>query len=168
MAANKNFQNETEKAKRLNSMWVCSKCGKTVHIGRKFCNCHNFLSGSEVLMSENSPEIDICNFETDRLTCADCPEICTWCASFGVIHTNERGFGGRDCRHRNNDARCFCCQAQVEIGLGINEINFGDFVSRDAENTGKKSLMKELADVIQARMEKPVLARINGKREKAG
>lgn len=159
-----------EEAKKLNSVWICSKCGKTVHIGRRFCVCHNFLSGSKVLMSENSPEIDNCNFETDRVTCNDCPEICDWCASFGKIKTNELGFGGLDCRYRKQDARCFCCQAQVKLGLRIcNEIDLNDFIALAAKKEpGKEGVMGSLSDFIQTETEKPVWARINQKREQAG
>jgi hypothetical protein len=151
-------------AKQLYTVSVCPNCGKTVHKSRMYCDCHANLNQAKVRITEEPPEIDRCNFETAGLTCADCPETCDWCASYGVDHANSEGFGGIGCRHRKNDARCHCCQAQAEISTKLGQFNLGELL-RKATNVKH---FYEVGDVIAAEMKAPILARINQAVEKAG
>jgi hypothetical protein len=162
MATNKTFQEEEKKkeAVKPHTVWVCPGCGKTVHADRQYCGCHTDLSGARARLSKTPAEIDRRNFETSRVSCDDCPEYCAWCASFGDLTTNKRGFGGEGCQHNNGRARCYCCQGQVKLGLRIGEGR----ISAIMGNITAKNL-RTMAEVIQEEMEKPVLARIRHDRE---
>jgi hypothetical protein len=167
MGANRNFQDESPEAsnaKQSYTVSVCPNCGKTVHTSRMYCNCHANLRQAKVRITEEPPEIDRCNFEAVGLTCADCPETCDWCASFGVDHENSQGFGGIDCLYRKNNARCHCCQEQVKFAVELGQINFGELF-RNA--TGGNYFYKS-GDYIAAKIKEPILARINQAQEKAG
>jgi hypothetical protein len=153
-------ENGEKKAVTLHTVWVCPGCGKTVHAGRRYCDCHADLASARARLTEKPPESGPLNFETSRISCDDCPENCAWCAGFGDLVTNKRGFGGKDCRHNNGAARCYCCQAQVKIGLIINEKSIFEIMGTITTET-----LKTMADVIQDEMEKPVLARIRHRRE---
>jgi hypothetical protein len=141
---------------------VCPNCGKTVHVRRKYCACHTLLTSAPVKMSEDPPEVKACNFETRSLTCDDCPEFCKWCAGFGALKPNRQGFGGYECLHKEEWARCYCCQAQVKIVLKIVDTDFSGFIIKTESN-----VFYELADFVSSRIEKPVSARINRERDKA-
>jgi hypothetical protein len=151
-------------AKKLYSVWVCPKCGKTAHIDRSYCDCHAGLTHAKVRITEDPPDVDRCNFESNGLTCADCPETCKWCASFGVGITNSEGFGGRDCLYYSpSSVRCCCCQAQVKLAVEIGKIHFGELMGKmNAENFYK------MANFIGEQMKAPVLARINAQELRAG
>jgi hypothetical protein len=168
MATNKNFQDEEAggEAKKQYTYWVCPQCGKTADMRRHYCSCHADLSRSKgVAMSSKPPDVTPCNFETPRIICNDCPENCEWCPSFGDLQTGKKGFGGKDCRGRGTTTRCLCCQTQIKIGLDINStVDLGKII----ENQGLGNSMGKLAELMWAEMEKPVLARINQMRERAG
>jgi hypothetical protein len=159
-------------------MWICPSCGKTVDMSRRYCNCHADVRHAKITASANLPEIGPCNFETERLNCNDCPEDCMYCASFGEPETNSDGYGGKDCRHRFGSAKCYCCQAQIDLALALrDEMNVSQLVQdvlerRKAagkpEDAGGKNIWLEAADVIRDQMEEPVLNRINQYRERAG
>jgi hypothetical protein len=123
-----------------------------------------------VRITEEPPEIDRCNFETVGLTCADCPETCDWCASFGVDHTNSQGFGGKDCLRRKNTAHCYCCQAQVKLAAELGQINFGELLRKAVSDKHfpEDNHFYKAGDFIAAEMKKPILARINQAQERAG
>jgi hypothetical protein len=140
-------------------MFICPKCGKTVNISRVYCDCHTFLSEAKVCFSEASPDVKKCNIETANVNCNDCPEDCTWCASFGSPHTNEYGFGGENCGYRKEQTRCFCCQAQIKIGKEIFTLDMNEILT---SMTAEKLNM--LAELIKSRIERLVIARINQKR----
>jgi hypothetical protein len=161
-------QKNKEKAK-TNVMWVCPSCGKTVHIRRKYCVCHTDLGRAKVRVSEEPPEIKQCNFEAEGLHCGDCPEDCMYCASFGFPRTNNAGFGGKDCRYKSDKARCYCCQAQVKLAIKLGEVNFSEIIGGVLEKKeGAENLYFKAAGFIHDEMVKPVLARINRERERAG
>jgi hypothetical protein len=148
--------------KKTYSMWVCPNCGKTVHLDRVYCDCRADLLQACISTSENTPEIDHCNFETANLSCADCPEDCAWCASFGEPRTKKNGFGGKNCRYRSDISRCYCCQAQVKLANKITEeMNFSGLLTT-------AEMMRKMADYIRTKREEPVLARIRQNRERAG
>jgi hypothetical protein len=96
---------------------------------------------------------------------------CAWCAGFGVLETDGNGFGGKDCRHKSTDARCYCCQDQVKIiGTLIDEIDFARFMH---PKTGEEppeflAMMGNASALALTEMEKPVLARIKHLYERAG
>jgi hypothetical protein len=171
LGENKMSIEETKKqAKKLNTMWVCPNCGKTLHIKRRYCNCHASLDRAKVRISEELPEIGPCNFESSGLNCNDCPENCMWCASFGFPETDNQGFGGKDCRNNKGTTRCFCCQAQVKLALKIAAVDFSELL-REAltkKESGAENVFYKTADFINSEMCKPVLARIQQAREKAG
>jgi hypothetical protein len=151
-------------AKQSFTVSVCPNCGKTVHGSRMYCDCHANLSQAKVRITEEPPEIDRCNFETAGLTCADCPETCDWCASFGVDHENSQGFGGIDCLRRKNDARCHCCRAQAKISTELGQFNLAELLKKA---TNAEQFYKT-GDTIAAEMKAPILARINQALERAG
>jgi hypothetical protein len=151
-------ENAEKKAVKLHTVWVCPKCGETVHEDRQYCDCHADLSGAKARISKNPPEIGRCNFETSRFSCNDCPEGCAWCASFGELVTNRAGFGGKDCLHHGGTARCYCCQSQIKLGFEI-----GQSISKIMGNITSEKL-KAMANAIQEAREKLVLAQ----GEKAG
>jgi hypothetical protein len=155
--------NDEKKTERLYDMWVCPNCGRTVHISRSYCDCHADITSAMVKQSKTPPEIGPCNFETSRLCCNDCPETCKWCPSFASPEPNKKGFGGKDCRHSGSSARCYCCQAQVKIGISLGKAG----ISKTMGNMTSKSL-HIMAGIIQEKVEEMVLARINREREKAG
>jgi hypothetical protein len=166
MAANRTFQEEavnTAERKKQHTVWVCPKCGKTVHADRRYCDCHADLSCATARLTKNLPEIGPCNFETSGLNCNDCPEDCAWCASFGDPTTNKRGFGGKDCQHNAGTARCYCCQAQVKLGLEIGESSLSEIMGKITSET--QITFADVAEFIQEKREKPILARIRRKRE---
>jgi hypothetical protein len=177
MAVNKNFQDEEKRAaaKQTHTSWACPRCGKTVHISRKYCNCHAKLGGNSVTVSEKLPEIGPCNFETDDLNCNDCPENCMYCASFGLPETNKAGFGGKGCQHNMRTARCYCCQAQVKISIKLSSVAFSEIIREaiekrkaDEKANEVKNVCLRAADIIFDEMTEPVTARINRARERAG
>jgi hypothetical protein len=153
-------------ARRSYFVWVCPNCGKTVHISRSYCDCHADIAQAKARITEKAPEVDKCNFETAGLTCNDCPEPCNWCFSFGVNKTNNTGFGGADCRYRKNDARCYCCQAQVKLAAKLSTDDFWKLMNGSGGMNSTK--FYAMADFIRTEMEKPVLARIQHAREEAG
>jgi hypothetical protein len=159
-------EDDGKKAVRLNTVWVCPKCGATVHADRRYCDCHADLSGAAARLTKDPPDIGRCNFETSGLNCGDCPEDCAWCASFGEPVTNRQGFGGKDCRHNAGTARCYCCQYQVKISLRIGESGLGGIMKIITSEKGVT--FADAAEYIQAEMEKPVLARISHRMGKAG
>jgi hypothetical protein len=164
VGASKEFQEpEKKEVSKLHTVWVCPNCGKTVHADRQYCNCHADLSGARARMSKSLPEISPCNFETSCLNCDDCPEDCAWCASFGDLVTNRRGFGGKDCRHNGGTVRCYCCQYQIKLGLYIGQSDISEIMGNTTSET-----LKTMADVIRDEREKLILARIRQKQEKAG
>jgi hypothetical protein len=60
-------------------------------------------------------------------------------------------------------ARCYCCRAQIKVGLKIDEEDaykiMGDITAKN---------LKAMGDLIREEMEKPVLARIRHARGMAG
>jgi predicted CopG family antitoxin len=153
-------------------VWVCPSCKKTVHISRRYCNCHTGLIHADIKESADRPAIGPCNFETEGLNCGDCPEDCMYCFGFGLPKTNKFGFGGTDCRHNNGTTRCYCCQAQVKVAIKLSETSFSEIVrdvtekrraARDAgEEAGEvKNRCFEIADTIRDMMTERVQARIN-------
>jgi hypothetical protein len=156
--------------KTMHAVWVCPRCGKTVHTSREYCNCHKSLLRASATVSER-PDIGPCNFETANLNCNDCPagQDCKWCPSFGYPKTNGEGFGGLDCRYRTGKTQCYCCRDQIKLALEIDNDNIADMIkSIVSKEPGKGSVYLDLANHIHAEMEKPVLARINNNQEKAG
>jgi hypothetical protein len=121
-------------------------------------------------MSEDPPEINPCNFETEDLHCGDCPENCKYCASFGIAQTNRAGFGGKECRHKTTEtARCYCCQIQVKLALKIGGKKFSELVKWFLERKDEEeNVCVRTAVYIHDEMVKPVLARIDREREQAG
>jgi hypothetical protein len=169
MASNKAFEKEAAAVKKLNTMWVCPSCGKTVHISRKHCNCHARLLRASVKISGEDPEIGPCNFEAPGLTCNDCPEDCKWCFSFGVLETNKAGFGGKDCRYNNGSVRCYCCQSQARITLDIVKADFTGLASFILKKQkGEENPFHGMADCIRDAMTRPVLNRIQQRMGEAG
>jgi hypothetical protein len=167
MGANRNFKEESPEAsnaKQSYTVSVCPNCGKTIHTSRMYCDCHANLRQAKMRITGEPPEIDRCNFETAGLTCADCPETCDWCASYGFDHTNSQGFGGKDCMYRRNTARCHCCQTQVKLAVKIGTFNFGEIF----RNVTAGKHFYEVSEVIADEMKKPILARINQAQERAG
>jgi hypothetical protein len=87
-----------------------------------------------------------------------------WCASFGFPETNDKGFGGKDCRHKTGTPRCSCCRAQVKLALEIGRVDFMKLIreaSREFENPG--NVYRNTDGFIRSEIEKPVLARIQQK-----
>jgi hypothetical protein len=156
-------------AGQVYSAWVCPDCGKTVHLKRRYCNCHADLSRAKVMVSKEPPEIGPCNFESDSLNCNDCPEDCMWCASFGLPAINNDGFGGNDCLYKKKTVRCFCCQSQVKLSLEIDSVDLSELLRGvlAKKESGAANVYYKMADFIKAKMERPVLARIQQAREKA-
>jgi predicted CopG family antitoxin len=90
-----------------------------------------------------------------------------WCPSFGLAHTNNSGFGGKDCRHIIGIARCYCCQAQVKLALKTGEVNFAELIRGFLEKKeGAADVYAKAAGFIHDEMVKPVLARIHRERER--
>jgi hypothetical protein len=178
MAANSNYQDEGKKtpAKQAILMNICPSCGKTVDLSRRYCNCHADIRQAATTASYNRPDIGPCNFESPGLTCNDCPEDCMYCSSFGEPKINSAGYGGKDCRHKiTGTAKCYCCQAQVGVAIKLDPVNFLKLareVLQKRREEGKaeegKNVFLQAADVIREEMEKPILARINQYRERAG
>jgi hypothetical protein len=170
MGASRNFQDKDDKP-REKAAWVCPQCGKTVHLTRRYCNCRADLRGARVRLSAAPPEVGPCNFESPNITCNDCLIPCAWCAGFGVMETNGNGFGGKGCQHKNTDARCYCCQSQVEIiGKLTAEVNIAQYMH---PKTGEEppeflAMMSSASELALTKMEEPVLARIKHLYEKAG
>jgi hypothetical protein len=156
-------KDDEKKTVKKHSVWVCPNCGKTVHYSRLYCVCRCNLSRAASMMAEEPPEIGRCNLETSGLSCDDCPENCAWCAGFGESSTNKQGFGGQDCRHHGETSKCYCCQAQVKIGLEIG----GNSISGIIGNATSERL-RTMADVIREKTEKLVLARIHRAKGMAG
>jgi hypothetical protein len=160
---------EETKKQPTYTTWVCPHCGKTVHIGRKFCNCHTSLSRAKVRISKEQPEIGPCNFETSGLNCNDCPEDCKLCPSFGLPETNIKGFGGEGCTYRANTTRCSCCQFQVKLAIKIPIADFTKLVRKVVAKQGKQEdVFLTIADQVREELERFVLARINQEREMVG
>jgi hypothetical protein len=160
---------------KLIAVWVCPQCGKTVDQRRRYCSCRAYLAGASVKISEKPPEVGPCNFETSRVTCNDCYENCNRCYRFGSTEKDKNGFGGKECDHNTNrGAKCFCCQAQINIALRVKaELDFEKLILAKTEHNDGESpcfanCAKAMANLIQAGMENPVLNRINQNRQKAG
>jgi hypothetical protein len=184
MAFNNNYQDGETLAKKaaaqpVRTMWICPQCGKTVDMSRRYCNCHAWLGRATTTASADLPEVKPCNFETKGLNCSDCPKDCLYCASFGEPAINSDGYGGKDCQHRFGSAKCYCCQAQIEIDISwkTHNIDFSQLTRKvlegrraegKPEDLAGKNIFLEAADVIRAQMEEPVLNRIKQKWERAG
>jgi hypothetical protein len=101
-----------------------------------------------------------------------------YCASFGDPVTNNAGYGGKDCQHRFGSAKCYCCQAQIDLGIDFRDnVNFSQ-LARDVlerrraegkpENAAGGNVFLEAANIIRELREEPVLNRIKQKWERAG
>lgn len=144
---------------------VCPSCGKTAHIGRKYCDCHADLRRAGVIQSAALPEVGPCNFEAPGLHCGDCPENCMYCASFGQPKTNNAGFGGKACRHRAGTARCYCCRSQTDLAEKLGGVYFSAIIGEiRARNEGSENLFAKAASIMREEIAKPILARINQRR----
>jgi hypothetical protein len=98
-----------------------------------------------------------------------------YCPSFGEPGTNGAGYGGKECQHNSGRAKCYCCQAQVDVALKLDPVNFLKLareVLQEQREEGKaeeeKNVFLQAADVIRYEMTKPVLKRISRRLEQAG
>lgn len=139
---------------RVNFVRVCSQCGMTAHLDRRYCGCHAPLNHAEMREAEK-PELDRLNFGTAELSCADCPEDCRWCLSFGRPRADELGFGGLNCRYRTPSPRCGCCLAQAKPAVRQGQVNMEELIK---SYSGERLL--RLAEYMRAEMEQPVRNRI--------
>ncbi len=95
----------------------CPKCGKKLHVDRRFCACLTDLLREAIFYIEapQSPKmLGKINFETSRFTCEACGANCSYCASYGMDNTNHDGYGGLDCKHRRDEIQCTCCKILIQ------------------------------------------------------
>jgi hypothetical protein len=101
----------------------CPKCGMNVHMGRRHCACHAYVWDEPACQQESAERPKMwgkANLNLPYFTCNECCN-CAYCASFAVNSRNKEGWGGLDCKHRNNsDIRCRCCEIQIKCFIKDN------------------------------------------------
>jgi hypothetical protein len=171
MATNSEFRNDgNREGPIIYTVWICPRCGKTAHLDRKYCNCHERLNRATTSKSAKPPQVGPCNFEVAGLNCNDCPETCMRCHSFGSSETNSDGFGGEGCRHKDSSPLCHCCRSQAKIMTNFARVNFTGLIKelRQDQKMESANMFLEIADFVREEISKPALSRIQRAMERAG
>jgi hypothetical protein len=157
-----------QEAPKTHLVLVCPGCGKTAHETRRRCSCGgDLVHAAGAYSSVRPPDCGPCNFETEGLSCDDCPETCAPCSGYGLPKPGRSGRGGKECRRRTASARCYCCRSQAEIAENLGKENIaaviGGVLARRRGGGApleERNVFFEAADIIRGIIEKPVLARI--------
>ncbi|GHV74885.1 hypothetical protein AGMMS49940_21870 [Spirochaetia bacterium] len=108
-------EKKQEYQSNVRQFYQCKSCGKRYTLERRYCDCHTKLEGPIYWTDDPADRIEPkINLEYPSVTCNDCVGKCAYCASYSALETNLQGFGSKDCKHKQNDIKCVCCQKLIE------------------------------------------------------